>query len=400
MRIAFSLFLTIFVAFVAFAMGSGAWAVVSIIALGGATIIIMSAFTDATPVPLRMIESPTENSDTALIDGISEPLLLVVDGRVRIANEAAMSLLGTHIVGEDVRLAIRYPVAAERLAAGAPDGVTELAGIGGRDQHYDLHVATIRPGTRLVHLIDRTGRHAVERARVDFVANASHELRTPLAAILGFVETLGDDNAGNDPTIRKRFLAVMETEARRMQRLIDDLISLSRIEAEKYALPETRVTLPSLIKRVAEEIRVGGGESGSALTLEIEESAPDIVGEEAQLSQLLHNLIGNAIKYGRHDAPVVIAVRQDGTNVVLSVTDQGDGIAPEHIPRLTERFYRVDAGRSRGLGGTGLGLAIVKHIVERHRGRLDITSQVGKGTMVSVLFPAAPALTVTQTSPN
>jgi two-component system, OmpR family, phosphate regulon sensor histidine kinase PhoR len=400
MRVALALFLTILAAFVAFAMDAGLSLSVLIVVLGVMIVAIMSAFSDATPMPVRPPDANSDNGDAAMIDGLSEPLLLVVDGRVRIANTAARSLLGAHIIGEDVRLAIRHPAAAERLAAGAPDGSTDLAGVGGRDQHYDLHVATIRPGTRLVHLIDRTGRHAVERARVDFVANASHELRTPLAAILGFVETLSDDKAGSDPAIRARFLAVMETEARRMQRLIDDLISLSRIEAEKYALPETRIALSSLVARVAEEIRIGRGESVASLDLEIDDTVPNVIGEDAQLSQVLHNLIGNAIKYGRDGASVTVALKPVGANVRLSVTDKGDGIAAEHIPRLTERFYRVDAGRSRGLGGTGLGLAIVKHIVERHRGRLEITSQIGVGTTVSVTIPAAPAVSVTQTSPN
>jgi two-component system, OmpR family, phosphate regulon sensor histidine kinase PhoR len=400
MRVALALFLTILAAFAAFGTGAGLTLTILIVALGAVIVGIMSAFSETAPMPVRTVDPNNGNDDAALIDGVSEPLLLVVDGRVRIANAAARSLLGAHIIGEDVRLAIRHPAAAERLAAGAPDGSTDLAGLGGRDQHYDLHVATIRKGTRLVHLIDRTGRYAVERARVDFVANASHELRTPLAAILGFVETLSDEKAGSDPAIRARFLAVMDTEARRMQRLIDDLISLSRIEAEKYALPETLVALPSLVVRVAEEIRIGRGESVAPINLEIDEIVPDVAGEDTQLSQVLHNLIGNAIKYGRDGAPVKVSLKRMGANVRLSITDQGDGIAAEHIPRLTERFYRVDAGRSRGLGGTGLGLAIVKHIVERHRGRLEITSRIGIGTTVSVIIPAAAVATVTQTSPN
>jgi two-component system, OmpR family, phosphate regulon sensor histidine kinase PhoR len=255
-----------------------------------------------------------------------------------------------------------------------------------------MHVTTLRPGTRLIHLIDRSARHAVDRARTDFVANASHELRTPLAAILGFVETLRDEKAGDDPVIRARFLTVMDAEARRMQRLIDDLISLSRIESEKHALPDTRVALPALIRRVAGEIGTGSADS---LRLELDDSAAEISGDDAQLSQLLHNLVGNAIKYGRAGTAVTIALKPAGHQVRLSVTDQGEGIAAEHIPRLTERFYRVDDGRSRSLGGTGLGLAIVKHIVERHRGRLDIASTVGTGTTVTVTFPA-----VTQTSSN
>lgn len=349
---------------------------------------------------------PVATSERTIIDAIAEPVLLVVDGRVRIANPAALALLGAHILGEDVRLAIRHPAAAERLALTGSDGSTELVGLGGRDQRIQMEVATVAPGRRLVHLIDRTTSYAAERARVDFVANSSHELRTPLAAIIGFIETLDDDKAGGDPEVRGRFLSVMMKEARRMQRLIDDLISLSRIEADKYRLPETPVQLSVLIEEVSADLRDTGDEARAHLHLAIGQDIPAVTGDAAQLSQVIHNLVGNAFKYGRRDTPVTIGLRRDGeTLVCLSVADEGDGIAAEHLPRLTERFYRVDPGRSRVQGGTGLGLAIVKHIVERHRGRLDITSTIGSGTTVSILLPLAissPAMpmSVIKVSPN
>ena len=393
MRILIALFVSFAVALILYQSGAGTLASVAVIAVGVLAVFIMAAFNDPAPLQTRIVSEPAENAEAVILEAISEPVLFVVDGRVRVANDAAQVLLGAHIVGEDVRLAIRHPAAAERLAAGSPDDSIELVGLGGRDQRFELNVATTAPGRRIVHLIDRTGRHAVEQARIDFVANASHELRTPLAAILGFIETLSDDNAGGDPAVRARFLSIMGEEARRMQRLIDDLISLSRIEAEKHDLPTTTVALPALIKQVA-------GESRADLTLEIEDNVAPVAGESAQLSQVLHNLIGNAVKYGRADAAVTVALKDDGNSVRLSVADQGDGIAPEHLPRLTERFYRVDSGRSRALGGTGLGLAIVKHIVERHRGRLEIASKIGVGTTVSVVLPAAPATIVTETSPN
>lgn len=333
---------------------------------------------------------PVATSERAVIDAIAEPVLLVVDGRVRIANAAALALLGTHILGEDVRLAIRHPAAAERLALTGSDGSTELVGLGGRDQRVQMEVATIAPGRRVVHLIDRTTSYAAERARVDFVANSSHELRTPLAAIIGFIETLDDDNAGADPEVRQRFLSVMMKEARRMQRLIDDLISLSRIEAGKYRLPETPVQLGTLIEEVTADLRDSDGQARANLHLAIAQDIPAVTGDAAQLSQVIHNLVGNAFKYGTRGTPVTIGLRRDGeTLICLSVADEGDGIAAEHLPRLTERFYRVDPGRSRAQGGTGLGLAIVKHIVERHRGRLDIASTPGTGTTVSILLPVA-----------
>jgi len=227
--------------------------------------------------------------------------------------------------------------------------------------------------------------------RVDFVANASHELRTPLAAILGYVETLDDDAAIGDPATRKRFLRIIRDEAWRMQRLVEDLMSLSRIEAEKFRAPEAAVDLAELIREVHAVIRDGADRRSRDVTTEIEENLPLVAGDRAQLSQLLHNLVGNAMKYGRPDTPVTIrASRGPGSMVRLSVEDQGDGIAPEHLPRLTERFYRVAPSRSRSLGGTGLGLAIVKHIIERHRGRLDIRSTPGEGTIVNALLPTAP----------
>ena len=365
---------------------------IAVILISGTAAVAVTATTPVErPAPAeRPPILPVATSERAVIDAIAEPVLLVVDGRVRIANDAALALLGTHILGEDVRLAIRHPAAAERLALTGSDGSTELVGLGGRDQRVQMEVATIAPGRRVVHLIDRTTSYAAERARVDFVANSSHELRTPLAAIIGFIETLDDDNAGADPEVRKRFLSVMMKEARRMQRLIDDLISLSRIEADKYRLPETPVQLGTLIEEVTADLRDSDGQARADLHLAIAQDIPPVTGDATQLSQVIHNLVGNAFKYGKRGTPVTIGLRRDGeTLICLSVADEGDGIAAEHLPRLTERFYRVDPGRSRAQGGTGLGLAIVKHIVERHRGRLDIASTPGIGTTVSILLPVA-----------
>jgi two-component system phosphate regulon sensor histidine kinase PhoR len=325
-----------------------------------------------------------------VLEAIVEPILIVAEGRVMQANAAARALLGGHIVGQNVRLAIRHPAAAERLVGPLEPGAVEpidLVGLGTLDQRWQMRVAQSRGfggagSQRIVHLIDQTGNYAAERMRVDFVANASHELRTPLASILGYIETLSEE-AGEDAALRARFLKIMDDEARRMQRLVEDLISLSRIEAEKYRLPDRAVDLAELIAEVRAEITKG------KVLLDLEEAVPAVAGDRVQLSQMLHNLIGNAIKYGRADAAVTVRLWQDiGGMVRLSVADQGDGIPAEHIPRLTERFYRVDPGRSRAGGGTGLGLAIVKHIVERHRGRLDIGSVIGTGTTVSIVLPA------------
>jgi len=328
----------------------------------------------------------------SVLEAIVEPVLVIAAGRVEEANGAARDVLGNHITGQDVRLAIRHPAAAERLTAPIGEGSSEainLVGLGTLDQRWELRVTDLPDGRRVAHLIDQTRSYAAERMRVDFVANASHELRTPLASILGFAETLAD-GAGEDPAMRDRFLKVMADEARRMQRLVEDLISLSRIEAEKYRLPDASVDLADLVSEVHSEMMDSADGRAAEIVTDIAANVPPVGGDRVQLSQALHNLIGNAMKYGRAGTPVTVKLWRDASNMVrLSVGDEGDGIPPEHIPRLTERFYRVDSGRSRALGGTGLGLAIVKHIVERHRGRLDIASQVGRGTVVTILLPVA-----------
>jgi len=331
--------------------------------------------------------SPSPNFAALLIGAISDPMLIVTNRKVTRANVSARALLGGHILNQDVRVALRHPNIVPMLADNAEDGIVEAVGIGGRDQHWEVRFSTISPGTRVIQMVDRTARYAAERARTDFVANASHELRTPLAAVLGFIETLEDDTAGGDAKTRARFLKVMAAEAQRMQRLIDDLISLSRIESERYQLPQNPVDLLSLITQSARELRSPQGDPAN-IVLDFGENVPQVAGDRTQLQQLIHNLLGNALKYGRANAPVRVVVEMDSPkSIKMQVIDQGDGIAPDHIPRLTERFYRVDSARSRAGGGTGLGLAIVKHIVERHRGKLDISSVIGTGTTVSVTFP-------------
>ncbi len=342
------------------------------------------------------------DADTLLgevLDVIAEPVLLVRRGIVTCANASARSVLGKHIVGEDVRVAIRHPAAADRLGPNGtlPGRPVELVGVGAPDQRWEMRTGETADGMRIVHLVDQSGNYAAEKMRVDFVANASHELRTPLASILGFIETLNEE-AGEDPALRARFLKVMFDEARRMQRLVEDLISLSRIEAEKYRLPGERLDLGELLEDVAAEIAAARSPRAGDVSVTIDPGLPAVTGDEAQLSQLFHNVIGNAMKYGRANTPVRVSLSLNRSKLVqLVVRDEGEGIAPQHIPRLTERFYRVDAGRSRSVGGTGLGLAIVKHIVERHRGRLDIASRVGIGTTVTIALPAAEAETAIAT---
>jgi two-component system phosphate regulon sensor histidine kinase PhoR len=235
----------------------------------------------------------------------------------------------------------------------------------------------------------------VERMRADFVANASHELRTPLASLIGFIETLRGP-AADDPPAQQRFLGIMAEQAERMNRLIDDLLSLSRIELTEHQPPNERVDVADVTRRIAAafEPRVLAREV--QLDLDLAEDLPPVLADEDQLEQVLQNLIDNAVKYGGAGGRVrvVAALAQPGRwpsrpGVVVSVSDTGPGIAKEHVPRLTERFYRVDKGRSRTAGGTGLGLAIVKHIVNRHRGQLAIDSEEGRGSMFSVWLPVA-----------
>ncbi|MGQ0590187.1 MAG: ATP-binding protein [Sphingosinicella sp.] len=335
----------------------------------------------------------------SLLAAFEEPVLIVRDRKVAAANDAARALLGAHIEGVDVRLAIRHPAAAERLAGPPADPAqeeklhAEIIGLGEASRPWLMSVAPLGDGSRLVRLVDQSQARAAEQMRVDFVANASHELRTPLATLLGFLETLQDDEAGGDAETRARFLKIMFDEATRMRDLLDDLMSLSRIEAERFALPRETVDLVSLVEQA--KVALKPLLSGRKLVLENEASGARVAGDRGQLAQLLNNLLVNALKYGRPGTPVRVRIAPDGEMVRLSVIDQGEGIEAEHIPRLTERFYRVDASRSRQVGGTGLGLAIVKHIVLRHRGRLEIASTIGTGTEVSVYLPRAD---VTETS--
>ena len=400
-----ALSLVVATAAAAFIIGRDA-SVAIVVLVGGAAAVLVVVLAEIAPLRSgdadeAVLAGEVQAREAALIRALSEPLMIVAGTRVEQANGAARALLGEHVVGEDVRLAIRHPAAGARLMHQGDEEQAEpihLVGLGTRDQRWAMRVHALGDGRRVVHLTDSTGSYAAERIRVDFVANASHELRTPLASLLGFIETLGDE-AGDDPDVRKRFLTVMFDEARRMQRLIDDLMSLSRIEAEKYRAPEERVDLGVLIAEVRAELSATPDVRGHDLVTALANHAPTVLGDRAQLSQLLHNVAGNAMKYGRPGTPVTIALAPAPGNMVrLSVTDEGDGIAPEHLPRLTERFYRVDSGRSRAIGGTGLGLSLVKHIVERHRGRLDISSEVGRGTTITVLLPASVSSTGNETA--
>jgi two-component system, OmpR family, phosphate regulon sensor histidine kinase PhoR len=320
--------------------------------------------------------------DTRLLEPIPTPILLLEGGRIAFANAAARDLLGGHIVGEDVRIAIRDPNALSVLVAPG-GGTAQVEGLSVRGSRWQLNCTVLEADQRLVVLDDLSVRVSVARAHADFVANASHELRTPLAAILGYVETLEDPKAGDVPATRERFLGIIRHEALRMQALVEDLMSLSRIEAVKHDAPDQPVDLVALVRQCAGEVK---DRAKIVFTSNVE--AALVAGDKGQLAQVLRNLIDNAIKYGKPGGEVNVTLEAtDSGRIALTVRDEGEGIAPEHLPRLTERFYRADAGRSRAAGGTGLGLAIVKHIAERHRGRFDISSRQGEGTTASLILP-------------
>lgn len=316
-----------------------------------------------------------------LLEFIEVPALLVVKGCIEYANPAALELLGNHICGEDVRIAIRNP-AAVALLASEESGRIWIDGLSIVASKWELCCNKLPGGELFITLNDQSIQTSVSRSHADFVANASHELRTPLASILGYVETLADMKPGESSETRERFLGIIKREARRMQALVEDLMSLSRIEALKHEAPQEKLDLVTLAKQAI-------GEFNDRRTLDMETNSPTaiVAGDRGQLSQVLRNLIDNAIKYGAPAGPVSVSIETAESGWVnVSVRDSGEGIPPELIPRLTERFYRVDAGRSREAGGTGLGLSIVKHIVERHRGRLDITSKPGEGTIASIML--------------
>ena len=323
-----------------------------------------------------------------LIENSSIPLVITERGTIALANQAARKMLGPHIIGQDARVALRQPEAIS-LLSGKQQGEAIVRGLVRRGDIWQINRQTLDDRLAMLEFINQTAEADISRAHTDFVANASHELRTPLAAILGYVETLqeGDDTL-DTPTARK-FLGIIEREAQRLHALVSDLMSLSRVEAEKHDLPTERIDLASLVERAARD--AAGSNRMDRLDLDVA-TEPMVLGDRQQLEQVVRNLVDNALKYGAADAAVsVVLDLAQGDLARIAVTDRGEGIAPEQIPHLTRRFYRTDPGRSRASGGTGLGLAIVKHIVERHRGRLDITSQIGQGTRVVVRLPLAEA---------
>ncbi len=348
------------------------------------------------------VQAQHRRADTLILERLPDPVIVLArDRSVRRTNAAARSAFG-----DDLPAVLRHPGVRGAIERALSTNLLQSAEVGLRAPvPRDLY-ATVVPmdppladgGDALVVLSDRSRERVVERMRADFVANVSHELRTPLASLIGFVETLRGP-AADDPPAQQRFLAIMAEQGARMNRLIDDLLSLSRIELTEHQLPSEPLDLAQLVQLMVAGFEPRLAERRVQLAMRIEEGLPTLAGDADQLAQVLQNLLDNGLKYGRDGGVLtldVISAPPDDRwpsrrGVVLSVGDQGAGISREHLPRLTERFYRADKGRSRAVGGTGLGLAIVKHIVNRHRGQLLIESQEGVGTTVHVWLPVAVA---------
>jgi two-component system phosphate regulon sensor histidine kinase PhoR len=333
-----------------------------------------------------------------LIDALPEAVIVIdAADRVSAVNAPAQALFPAVRPDDLLARGLRAPDVLDAVtrarASGHPERATWLERVP-VERYFELSVAAMDGEAfepmMILTLHDLSEARRVERMRVDFVANASHELRTPLASLLGFVETL-QGPAREDAHARIKFLGIMREQAQRMTRLVDDLLSLSRIEQNLHLRPQTPVDMVSILRHIADTLAPMARDNDVVLKLDAP-AAVIVGGDRDELLRVVENLVENAIKYGASeqtsaDRRVEIMLVAQERQCILSVRDHGPGIAPEHLPRLTERFYRVDAGLSRAKGGTGLGLAIVKHIVARHRGRLGIESTPGAGATFRVTLP-------------
>jgi two-component system phosphate regulon sensor histidine kinase PhoR len=336
----------------------------------------------------RQLASTAE--DRALVERLPDPLIkLDADSRVLWRNDSAITAFGNEMAALLRHPDVRDALAEARAQKQAVRREIALAVPVARE----LEVTLIPVGGPVYMLIsDRTRERALEKMRADFVANASHELRTPLASLIGFVETLRGP-AADDPEAQQSFLGIMAEQAARMQRVIGDLLNLSRIEISEHSPPKELVHLPPLLERIAAGMEPMLKAGNTKLQVDVPPDLPKIPADADQLTQVFSNLLDNALKYGKPGGVIKLTAsaapdpRFEPGGVAISVADDGMGIPREHIPRLTERFYRVDKGRSRAIGGTGLGLAIVKHVVNGHRGRLVVDSDTGKGSTFTVWLP-------------
>jgi two-component system phosphate regulon sensor histidine kinase PhoR len=382
-----------------------AFSLPALYALAGFAAIAVAAAIIARPSDRRRLAGQSASAGTSpdtsmksVADALSHPaFILDHGGAVRYANGEAARRFPATRPGDLFTLTFRSPELIEAMrSAAAGKAVT----VDHHDHGEDAGVYAIavnplhQPGDgqdlALVILEDMSERQAIERMRADFVANASHELRTPLASLAGFIDTLQGPARG-DSEASDRFLAIMRQQAERMRRLIDDLLSLSRLEMRAHRTPEGRVDLVATIGEVLDTMAPLAGELSVKTKLDAPGEPVEVTGERDELVQVFENLIENGLKYGgaggRLDIAITRGSAEAGTAARVTIRDYGPGIAPEHLPRLTERFYRVDAEASREKQGTGLGLAIVKHILTHHRAELDFHSEPGAGATVTVTFP-------------
>jgi two-component system, OmpR family, phosphate regulon sensor histidine kinase PhoR len=350
------------------------------------------------------ISSVDDTALGAIVDAVPEPIIVLdAAGRIDYVNRRASEVFQGLRLGQHVTLMSRDPELLNAI-----DDALQREEVRRVELHERIPIerrlfVTIAPlrrtrqddatPTLIMSLKDLTEQDSLGRMRADFVANASHELRTPLASLKGFVETL-QGSAKNDPSARERFLAIMNEQATRMTRLIDDLLSLSRVEMRVHLPPSGLVELNDTVAHVIQALEPLAKESRIALALDRLEGQARVLGDRDELVQVFQNLIQNAIKYGKPGGHANVRILREDVGdgrrrLAIVVADDGPGIAPEHLPRLTERFYRVNVAASREKGGTGLGLAIVKHIVNRHRGELRISSKLGEGATFTVLLNEA-----------
>ncbi|HEY7663726.1 MAG TPA: ATP-binding protein [Xanthobacteraceae bacterium] len=397
---------------------AGLWAFGAIAAgpaLGGflliaAAAVIAVARAEVAPATLPKSEAPAARTGDPLIEavlaGLPDPVVALDQrGDVIALNPRAAAVAPALRPGEPVSLGLRVPEVLDAIRRASANGSAQRVEFFERvpvDRWYEAIVTPIllagpgiRPGLVLLAFHDLTPLRRVEEMRADFVANASHELRTPLAALSGFIDTLKGP-AREDPAARERFLAIMQVQADRMARLIDDLLSLSRIELNAHLRPDTQVDLGAIVRQVADSLQTLARDRDVEVKTIGAPGALLVPGDRDELIRVFENLVENALKYAasgkRVDIVLSVAEGPDGEREArVAVRDRGPGIAPEHLPRLTERFYRVDVSESRAQGGTGLGLALVKHILNRHRGRLTIESVLGQGATFTAHLPIADA---------
>jgi two-component system, OmpR family, phosphate regulon sensor histidine kinase PhoR len=358
---------------------------------------------DVAPSVDRLMPNLVDRTVEAVVSDLPDPtIVLTPESTVVAFNESAQEITPGILRGEPISFALRIPNVLEAIravAAGRQMRRIEFFQRVPTDRWWEATIAPlVLPGAAGLHhhlvllaLRDLTPLRRVEEMRADFVANASHELRTPLASLSGFIETL-QGPARNDSPARDRFLAIMKEQATRMARLIDDLLSLSRIEQKVHIHPDTTTDLVVIVNEVTDSLAPLARERDVEIRILGDADALDVQGDRDELIRVFENLIENALKYGASGKRVDITVAREPAggeprDAMVSVRDYGPGIAPEHLPRLTERFYRVDIGESRAQGGTGLGLALVKHILNRHRGRLHIESVLGSGASFTVRLP-------------